>query len=215
MKFLAQLSIRTFVLFLLSGLSLVKAGGADASADLYLRLEQIDSLSANFEQRIKDHEGYVIQEVKGSLKLSRPDKVYWETKPPYEQLVVSNGDQIWIYDPDLEQVTIQSSSGALDGPLALLSESLEQLQSNYLVKSTLRAQDAEYRLKPKQSSKDVSFSELTFIFSESGLREIQIFDKLRQTTLIDLSAVQTNIDIPSATYQFDAPPGVDIVVNER
>ncbi len=191
------------------------AGGSDASAELYLEMEKISSLSASFQQVVKDHEGYVVQEVGGILKLSRPNKVYWETFAPYEQLVVGNESRLWIYDPDLEQVTIQPIGDTLEGPLALLSNSLEELQAKYDVERAPSDSETRFVLVPRDVDESGSFSDLVFGFNQGELSSIVITDKLRQTTKIVLSDVSLNENLPSSTFEFVAPEGVDVVVNER
>ena len=208
-----RLTKTIFSLLLLFPASL-QAGGNNAAAELYMKIERIEFLSASFQQTVKDHEGYVTQELGGQLKLARPNKVYWETFPPYEQIVVANEERVWIYDPDLEQVTVQSSGPSLDGPLVLLSESLEALREKYEVSREASDIGDAFSLTPHVSDQESSFAQLRFGFVEDSLQTITITDKLRQTTNIKLSELSVNTPVPDETFIFTVPEGVDTVVNE-
>lgn len=204
----------SFTALLIFVISPAFAGGSDASAELYMKLTRMQSLTANFQQIVNDHEGYVTQDVKGSFRVRQPNKVYWETFAPYEQVVVSNGEKLWIYDPDLEQVTVQGAA-ELQGPLALLSESLETLQANYSIKQSLDGEKNVFQLEPKVDDESSSFSLVSFAFVADQLSSISIVDKLRQTTEILLKDVQVNPNTADSTFEFIVPEGVDVVVNEQ
>ena len=190
------------------------AGGTDASAELYMKLTRMQSLSAHFQQIVNDHEGYVTQDVKGRFHVRQPNKIYWETFAPYEQIVVSNGEKLWIYDSDLEQVTVQEATD-LEGPLALLSESLEALQAKYNISQSTTGIEKVFQLVPKINDESSSFSVVRFSFADEHLKSISIVDKLRQTTEIRLNELQVNPNTADSTFEFVVPEGVDIVINEQ
>jgi outer membrane lipoprotein carrier protein len=206
--------IKALLLLCFSYVSVCFSGGVDAAADLYVKLQGMESLSARFRQTVKDYEGFAVQEMDGKLLLSRPNKIYWETFAPFEQVVVGNASTLWIYDPDLEQVTVQAAGQMLEGPMALLSDSIDALKARYDVEKYEQEGVITFTLQPLKLSQTSSFEQLQFQFEGERLTRIVISDKLRQTTEIALSDAVSNTPIPDSTFEFVAPEGVDVVVNE-
>lgn len=194
------------------------AGGSDASASLFNTIKSYETLSASFSQRIVDRDQVVIQESSGEFKLARPNKIYWKTLPPYEQEIIGDGQVLWVYDADLEQVTQYSDGELLQGPMALFSNSLEQINNRFFVELEANQQGDEfverYTLSPVDNTVDEGFSALVFEFKDAELAVIEIHDKLRQTTVLSLSDLEVNAVISEQTFQFVAPEGVDVLVNE-
>lgn len=187
--------------------------------DFYRHISAIDVLQANFEQTIIDHEGHSSAPSAGVMKLKRPNKVFWQTLPPQEQLVVSNGEKLWVYDPDLEQATMYSGGRALQGPMTLLAKSAEALAKDFIVtqRATKKTTTFELSPRPKAStevSQDAAFSRLSFVFKKDVLVEISMSDKLRQVTTISLAKVKLNSALDDAVFDFIVPDGVDVVINE-
>ena len=181
---------------------------------LFASINTIRTLEAEFQQRVSAANGEVLQKSTGSLLLQRPDKLFWHTKPPYEQMIVSDGHTLWVYDPDLEQVTVHKSQPDLQGPIAMLGKSLDELKMRYTI--TQQAKDGVHRFKmvPKTDDPADNFSELEFGFINDQLIEISMLDKLRQRTTITIERSAQNAEIDPKYFTFIPPKGVDIVENE-
>lgn len=205
--------------FLLCVLSLILAMKAvaqdDAAQMLHQNLNLFNTLSGSFEQVIRDADGLELQKSNGIFKLKRPGFLYWGIEPPYKQLVVSNTKLTWVFDPDLEQVTIYSAQSANQGPLQVLAGSLEELKTKYKV-SNKEAEKDTFILEPRNEADiEQSFHQLIFSFNDNQLHKISMLDKLKQETEITLSDVDVNPELDDQTFYFDVPEGVDIVENGK
>lgn len=198
--------------------SIAKAGGVNATSELYSMIKSLESLSADFDQRIVDRDDIVIQESKGHFKLARPNKIYWKTQPPYEQEIIGDGTTLWVYDPDLEQVTQHDDGALLQGPMALFSESLDDISSRFDVSLETNeingALNQKYALAPKQQTVEQGFAKLVFEFQDDKLSKIEIHDKLRQVTTLALRGVVNNPALPDQSFKFVPPAGVDVLLSE-
>ena len=113
-----------------------RAGGDDAP-QLAALLDGMTTLSAEFEQTVTNRFGDVLQAATGRMHLKRPMRLRWELDEPYPQLVVTNGESLWVYDPDLEQVTVQPLAEALTGsPAVFLTGTVADLRRNFTVLAT-------------------------------------------------------------------------------
>ena len=97
----------------------VGAFGATGAEELELFLDELHSYRADFHQTVMDAEGRMVEEARGELSFRRPGRFRWDYQHPYEQLIVADGERIWIYDPDLEQVTVRPAAD-VRSPMALL-----------------------------------------------------------------------------------------------
>ena len=205
------------------------------------RLSLISSLEGNFQQSVIDESGESLQETKGTYKLQRPGFLDWNTAPPFEQRVISNGDKLWVYDPDLEQVTIYNQEKIQDGPANILNGNLEQIKINYNVehdsvghlknkkkakgknnteeglkgeKKTNKAMDKKSFRRFVLTPKDQengSFSEVVLVFTDKAIQKISMLDKLGQQTIIRFSETKLNTAMNESDFLFTPPPETDIV----
>ncbi len=201
--------MRTWVLV---GIVLMSTGvqAETAANNLNRLLSQLSSLSATFEQLVLDGSGNRLQQVNGEMVLARPGKFYWRTEEPFPQLLVSDGQTLWLYDEDLEQVTRQSVDQKLSNtPALLLSGNLDGLEDTFEVLGPVVGDSGEYRLIPIKA--DALFVMLRLIF-EAGLPvEMQLEDSLGQKTGIYFSDISVNIGVDDALFEFVLPAGVDLI----
>ena len=181
-----------------------------ASVKLIQALEQINSYSSEFLQEITDANGNEVQTTEGIFKAKRPGLFYWKTLPPYEQIVIGNEDRLWVYDPDLEQVTIHNQIAAHNTPAAILSGDLTHLAKNFDVKMSKKGKLIEYSLFPKEIGGQ-SFSSLMLQFKGKNLKSLTLKDQLEQNTHIIFSKTKNNPAIDDSTFTFIPPEGTDIV----
>lgn len=173
-------------------------------------LDKMDSLDAGFQQRILDSRGARLQEVDGNLSLKRPGQFYWETENPYPQTVVSDGRVLWLFDPDLEQVTIQNLDQSVSRtPAMLLSGDVESITEKFDVIKVRDGGLEEFLLRPKEE--DSLFEELRLSFSDQWLTSLLLVDSLGQRTAIDLKETRFNQHQTEGRFTFVVPDGVDVI----
>ena len=182
-----------------------------STGEVYLEkfLSKTQTLEANFQQTLRTHKGEILQQTEGKFYLNRPGKFRWDYKTPYEQIIVSDGERIWIYDVDLEQVTVQKQSAGLpSSPMALLQDSAKLYQS--FTVSPLDEHDGVYRLKLESKTRESDFTEIVVGVDAKGLRFMQLHDQFEQVTDIVFSEITTNTDIAKEIFEFIPPEGVDV-----
>lgn len=218
--------MKSIAIFLRVVLITVFSAGAIAQAeDEFLqKLNAINTLSGSFTQTITDQDGIEIQEsTSGKFLIKRPGYFYWETQPPYEQLIIGNPDRLWVYDPDLEQVTVHNQSQLENSPASILSGDDKNIKEKYTVTAEnvtnknnsdkKKQRVVKYHLRSKADGQK-SFDTLTFMFQGDVLQSLVLKDSLGQTTEIVFNDVKVNREIDSAQFDFEPPPGVDIIIQE-
>ncbi|CAM3462935.1 MULTISPECIES: outer membrane lipoprotein chaperone LolA [Halomonas] len=185
----------------------------DAAERLTERLEPLESYQASFEQQILDGSGDRLQSARGEMWLSRPGLLRWEVDAPYSQIVVSDGDDVYLYDPDLEQVTIQAMDDRVTHtPALLLSGSVSDLTESYEVFYEQDDGDDVFTLVP--ISADTLFEELSMVFDADTLTELWMMDSTGQRTSITFSDITNNGNIDRSQFDFDIPEGTDVIREE-
>ncbi len=186
---------------------------ADDQAAVQLRklLDAMNSLQGDFTQITYDKAGAEQETSTGNFMLMRPGKFYWKTLEPMPQLLVSNNKTIWLYDPDLETVTIREFTEDLrETPALLLSADVEQLRKQFSVTRDASNKVADaFTLTPKVT--EGMFQHLTLVFKESQLVEFSIKDSLGQLTRCVLSKVERNKPVAEEKFFFQPPEGVEVL----
>lgn len=185
-----------------------------ATAHLSGLLSDVKSWQARFEQTLLSPRGQVLQSVTGELKAMSPGYFYWVTEAPMAQTLVSDGEQVWLYDPDLEQVTVQPvNEQAANTPALLLSGQVEAIAASYDVAYADAAarseQRPDFRLTPKAA--DSLFVTLTLHFAGGILHAMSLEDSLGQKTLLRFSDMVKNPDLAQKDFFFRVPEGVDVI----
>ena len=182
-----------------------------AAQELHQLLKPINSLSADFTQQIKGHNNRELQLLNGNLSLKKTNQLRWNVLAPMPQLIVSDGKLVWLYDPDLEQVVIQSfSDDFIANPISILLGDLDQLNRDF---SVSLISDDSFSLKPKQ--KNSLFVAIQLRFMDSVLSHIEYQDNFGQNTQLTLSQVKLNPQLAKNTFVFDIPQAVDIINHAR
>lgn len=209
-KIKSLLIVLVLLLFATSGIVFAEDKKLSAG-EVYLEkfLAKTLTLEANFQQTLRTHKGEVLQQTEGKFYLNRPGKFRWNYKTPYEQVIVSDGERIWIYDVDLEQVTVQTQSAGLpSSPMALLQDSAKLYQSFNV--SPLDEHDGVYRLKLESKTSESDFTEIIVGVDAKGLRFMQLHDQFEQVTDIVFSDIKTNTNLAKEIFEFIPPEGVDV-----
>ena len=183
---------------------------AGAVDQLHQFLNSTRTLKAEFSQMVIGKGGRKPQQSSGLVAISRPGKLRWDIQKPYPQLVVGDGEKIWIYDTELKQITVRKAGQAINGsPAALLSGS-NDLEKNFILKDVGDAEGMAWvEATPKTS--DSGFESVRLGFAGSDLRAMELHDSFGQTTHIRFSRLERNPVLPAATFKFTPPAGVDIV----
>lgn len=172
---------------------------------------KMTSLQGSFNQQVISRKGKVIQNSTGLLYLYRPGKFRWVYKTPEPQVIVGDGKNIWLYDEDLEQVTIKPMSRNITGaPIAILTRK-QVPESQFLVQeiTTHVAGYNWFRLTPRQKSRDFKLLEIG-LDKNGRMRQMNMFDKLGQKTIIRLNT-RKNVPISGKMFTFTPPAGVDVI----
>jgi outer membrane lipoprotein carrier protein len=199
---------------LLSVLLCASAQADDASGQLTNLLLNIKTMQADFTQTVKDKSAKALQQTHGHMALERPGKFRWEVTKPIAQLIIANGTRLWIYDADLEQVTIRSFKHAAgQTPALLLSDSTLTLNKDFDVQTQINPMAiANYQifiLTPKD--KDDPFASIKLSFLNKKIQEMRLEDRLGHVTTIAFQNVQVGMPLPAALFNFKPAANVDVI----
>lgn len=195
---------------------------ADATVALNRALAKLGSLEASFSQKTivanststaRPQQGlrpsHMNRSYSGTMQVKRPGQFRWETTSPMQQLIVTNGQTVWIYDPDLEQATRQQMDAQVGNtPALLLSGKPDQIKKAFRVTQPNRSQ-ANFVLYPR--SKDGSFESLTIRFQGDVPSQMVLQDSLGQKTDIQFSNVKLNPRLNDQLFVFKPPVGTDVI----
>ena len=201
-------------------LLLVSVSNASHSSEQLLNrfFQEVDSLQASFEQTVVDESGMTLEKSSGLFYLSRPGKFRWNYNDPYSdndelgQQIIADGKSIYMYDPDLEQVTQRSMFDALSQvPSLLLVQSGGQIRDHFHI-TDFGVTDGLSWVSLKPKAEDASYQKLMIGFAGSELRSIVLLDGLGNETRLKLLRVENNANISSSLFDFNVPDGTDVLV---
>jgi outer membrane lipoprotein carrier protein len=203
-----RISVSRFLLILLCLMpGLASAAATDA---LKVFLTQTQTVKARFAQMVLDKNGKQLQQAQGTMQFSRPGKFRWDYQKPYEQVIVGDGSRLWIYDKDLNQVTVRKLDRALGAsPAALLSGS-NDLERDYTLSNAGADKGLEW-LEAMPKSRDTVFERVRMGFGKSGLEAMELRDQFGQTTVITFADVERNPRIAAEVFRFTPPQGADVI----
>ena len=197
-----------FVFFLLVFL----ATDSDAAAIERFRAfaQNTQSARAEFEQTVRDRSGKTVQQSKGSFVFQRPGRFRWVYAKPADQLIVGDGQRVWIYDKELNQVTVRKLSRALGStPAALLAGSTEVEKAFELSEGGMK--DGLEWLDAKPKEREAGFERVRMGFGAAGIQAMELVDHFGQTTLLRISNLQRNPKIDPAEFRFTPPEDADVL----
>ena len=185
------------------------AGGASIEA-LKTMFAQTTTARAHFAQIVLDRNMKMLQQATGTMQFSRPGRFRWEYDRPYEQVIVSDGSKVWLYDKDLNQVTVRRLDRALgSSPAALLAGS-DDIEKSYRL-SSLGNQDGLDWLEAVPRTQDTAFERVKLGFGKAGLEAMELRDPFGQITVIKFSTIERNTRLPPETFRFTPPKGADVI----
>jgi outer membrane lipoprotein carrier protein len=174
----------------------------------FLRTSQ--SARANFEQKVQDRSGQLVQQSRGSFVFLRPGRFRWEYLKPVDQLIVGDGERVWIYDRDLNQVTVRRINKALGStPAALLAGSAD-VEAAFDLADAGEKDGLEW-LEAKPKDKEAGFERVRMGFGVSGIQAMELTDHFGQTTTLRFSGLVRNPKVDPAEFRFEPPKGADVL----
>lgn len=184
-----------------------------AANKLSALLGSTQTITGSFSQLTLDSSGTQLQEAAGEMVLQRPGLFRWHTNPPLEQLLVSNGKKVWLYDPDLMQVTVQKMDQRLTHtPALLLSGDVSKISENFSISYKEGGPVVDFVLTP--TAKDTLFDTLRLSFRNGVINDMQLLDAVGQRTNILFMNVKVNEPVSADQFVFDAPEGIDVIEDD-
>jgi outer membrane lipoprotein carrier protein len=165
---------------------------------------------ADFTQTVADKTGRVSQEASGKMAFARPGKFRWDYNAPYEQVIVGDGVKLWLYDVDLEQVTVKSLGDVIAGTPAALLAGDDSIEKYFSLKNAGEAGGLEW-LEATPTTRDTTFERIRMGFKGDVLVQMELFDFFGQRTTLKLSRFVRNPSIPASRFTFTPPKGADIL----
>ena len=173
------------------------------------KLNSIRSMTAVFKQSVKAKHR-VVSRSSGTMALQRPGRFRWQTLQPMAQLMVADGQKIWVYDKDLEQVTVKTQKKGLGGTAALFLSGYDNtVTRDFTVTQSNVGNEIVFDLKSK--SPKANFQRIKLVFRQNNLTGLELYDQLGQVTTVQLSQIKLNPKLATNLFQFKTPKGVDVV----
>lgn len=203
-------------------LAAVPCAQASGTAQLKAFVAQVRSADGTFVQRqIKAAVGSASQAQgqatrtsmatsSGTFQFARPGRFVWAYQKPYEQLLQSDGDKLYVWDKDLNQVTVRALNGALGASPAAILFGSNDLEKNFTLRDAGVKQGIDWlELFPK--SRDTQFERVVMGFREGNLEAMELHDVFGNVTLLTFSNIHKNPVLPTHTFKFAVPKGADVI----
>ena len=186
----------------------------DANASGLERMREyfknIQTAQADFHQLVTDKQGHRTQEVTGTMRLQKPNKFRWDYNKPFVQEIVGDGEKIWIYDPELSQVTVRSISKATASSPAALLAGGKEMERYFTIKDVSRKGELEWvSATPKVS--ESGFERVFLGFKGDELMEMELHDSFGNRTVIEFTNLERNPKLARELFKFTPPKDADVV----
>jgi outer membrane lipoprotein carrier protein len=185
---------------------------ANSDSDLSNILNQMTSLTGSFTQKVVDQNGATLQEVSGQFFFKKPNLFKWDYLEPSKSQLISDGELLYLYDPDLKQVVISQLKkfGGVSPAMLLVTSDIESLFEVTII------QDQKgvdwFRALPLEPEK-ANFKEVFINFFQKELKGMKIIDSFDNITEIEFIKVNRNKDINEAIFLFNTPEDIDVIRN--
>ena len=197
--------------FLLGTILLTGNAFAGARDELKAFTTGLKGLDGQFTQQVYDAKGKLKESSSGRVALSAPRLFRWEYAKPYPQLIVADGKRVWVYDPDLQQVTVrEQGSEEQNSPLSALIDPAK-LDQQFNVKESGTAEGLLWLTLTPKSEGDASFQSARLGFGKGGLTRMEVVDAVGQNTKISFAGWKRNPAFTGTTFKYTPEKGVDVV----
>ncbi len=184
------------------------AAAATPAETLADKLKPLVTSAGEFEQIATDGTGEVVQESSGTFAVQQPGKFLWHTIEPFEQLLVSDGETIWLHDPDLEQVTVKPFNDNQNQlPIRILSGEFELLDSEFTIETSESKQTVRFHLTPREAS---NIQSIDLVFSDDDLQSMSVTDHADTQTQFRFANRRALNDDDIQAFDFQIPEGADV-----
>ncbi len=172
--------------------------------------KNIQTVQADFHQVVTDKQGHKTQDVTGTMRLQKPNKFRWDYNKPFVQEIVGDGDKIWIFDPELNQVTVRSLSKATASSPAALLAGGKEMERYFTIKDISRKGELEWvSATPKVT--ESGFERIFLGFKSDELMEMELHDSFGNRTAIEFINVERNPKLARDLFKFTPPRDADVV----
>jgi outer membrane lipoprotein carrier protein len=172
--------------------------------------QNIQTAQASFHQVVSDKQGHKTQDVTGIMHLQKPNKFRWDYDKPFVQIIVGDGEKVWLFDPDLNQVTVRSFSKAVGSSPAALLAGGKEMERLFTLKDTSRKGELEWVLAvPKV--KETGFERVFLGFKDDALMEMEMHDSFGNRTAIVFTSMQKNPKLSAEIFKFTPPADADVL----
>ena len=197
-------------LLMLGGLQFAAAAtGLTMLQDFF---QKTHTITARFSQEVANHDGQVVKHASGRLWISRPGKFRWDYDGRNGQTIVSNGEKVWLYEPALEQATVQPLGKAIGSTPAALIAGNDDLSQRFRITDLGEKDGLHWLLLHPKTGQDQGFTALRLGFDAQGsLREMRMEDAFQQQTVLRFEHIRINHPISVREFQFTPPAGVDVL----
>ena len=201
------------VLVVMLGSLASPARAADAAAEAAQRLtaalKNLDNISAEFKQTLLDEDKNIVQQSRGTMALQRPGKFAWIYTEPFEQRIIGDGSELWIYDVELEQVTVKPmDAGISNAPIMILMKQTDVTQQFDV--SEVGQRKFLYWVELKPHASDLEYSSIFIGLEDDSVRAMELQDQFGQSTQIVFENMRVGVVHNPATFKFVPPEGVDV-----
>jgi outer membrane lipoprotein carrier protein len=194
----------------LAWLWLPAVAGAAGSDLLRNFVTQTTSAKARFAQMVLDRNLKQLQQATGTMQFARPGRFRWEYDKPYEQTIVGDGSRLWIYDKDLNQVTVRKLDRALGASPAALLAGSNEIEKDYTITSTGNQEGLDW-LEAVPKARDTAFERIRLGFSGVNLQAMELRDQFGQVTVIRFADLERNPRLSPEAFRFTPPKGADVI----
>lgn len=188
-----------------------QAAADDALACVERYVLPLETMTAEFVQVVRDRDDQITDRTTGSLSFWRPNRFRWDYREPYEQTIVADGERLWLYDADLDQVTVRSLEAGLGSTPAMLLSGARSIADGFEGAGIDTVEGWRWcHLLPKDGNAD--FERVSMVFSPEGrLAGLVMYDKLGQNTRIDFTDLKRNPKLRESRFRFEPPEGADVI----
>ena len=185
---------------------------SNQSKIVYDFFKNLKSYETVFHQTTYENTSITSKTSSGKFYLDYPGKFRWDYQTPYEFKIIADGQKIWLYDPDLEQVTLKPQNQALEGSAGLLLSGTTSIKDNYTINFMGYEGDKSwFELKPISQKNTNNFQRIRLAMKNNLLFEMELQDQLGQVTLIVFSEIKYNLPVNAHNFSFVPPKGIDII----
>jgi outer membrane lipoprotein carrier protein len=175
--------------------------------------EHTKSATGRFEQQVMDRAGKVVERASGTFAFARPGKFRWVYEKPHPQTLVADGQKLWIYDPDLQQVTIKRIDQAISSTPAALLAGREDITALFSLRDAGVSNGLEW-VEATPRTPDTGFDRVRLGLKDKQLAAMELFDQLGGHSSLRFVELEANAPVTADTFKFTPPKGADVIQDQ-